>query len=153
MKNYKKLLYFVPMAVWMIVIFAFSAQPAELSNMNNSFIIMELQKIGIDLTVIFGKDLANFLVRKAAHLTEYAALYLLSYLGLCRNGKRSRLFPLLIVFLYAGSDEMHQLFIPGRAGRFRDVLIDTCGGAAGLLLTFIGRKKSKQTEQKLYDVR
>lgn len=142
MKKYKKLLYFVPMLVWMIVIFSFSTQPAKLSDMNNSFVITELQKIGIDLTVIFGKDLANFLIRKAAHLTEYVILYLLSYLGLCKNGKRNRLLPLLIVFLYAGSDEIHQMFVPGRSGMFRDVLIDTCGGTIGLLLTFIGRKKS-----------
>lgn len=36
--------------------------------------------------------------------------------------------------LYAASDEFHQLFVPGRAGLFTDVAIDSCGAAAGAVL-------------------
>lgn len=36
--------------------------------------------------------------------------------------------------LYAATDEFHQLFVPGRAGLFTDVLIDATGAAIGLLL-------------------
>ncbi len=36
--------------------------------------------------------------------------------------------------LYAATDEVHQLFVPGRAGLFTDVLIDATGAAIGLLL-------------------
>ena len=39
--------------------------------------------------------------------------------------------------LYAASDELHQLFIPGRSGEVRDVLIDTSGGAVGAMI-YIG---------------
>ncbi|MBQ3466792.1 MAG: VanZ family protein, partial [Oscillospiraceae bacterium] len=39
---------------------------------------------------------------------------------------------LLFCFLYACSDEFHQLFVPGRAGMFSDVLIDTVGVLFGL---------------------
>jgi len=34
---------------------------------------------------------------------------------------------LLICILYAVSDEVHQLFIPGRGGQFKDVIIDSAG--------------------------
>jgi VanZ family protein len=82
-------------------------------------------------------DMANFAVRKTAHFLEYFIMYSLAYNALYEKGslKRSFLISLLIVFLYACSDEFHQLFVPGRACRFTDVLIDTSGGLlAGLIL-------------------
>jgi VanZ family protein len=42
------------------------------------------------------------------------------------------LIPLLIGFLYAVSDEIHQYFVPGRAMQARDVLIDTSGVLLGI---------------------
>ncbi len=36
------------------------------------------------------------------------------------------------VILYAVSDEVHQLFVPGRGGQLTDVIIDTAGAGAGL---------------------
>ena len=38
--------------------------------------------------------------------------------------------------LYAASDEIHQLFVPGRSGQLRDVLLDSDGVAAGILLAW-----------------
>ena len=38
---------------------------------------------------------------------------------------------IIIIILYSCSDEIHQLFIPGRSGEIRDVLIDTLGGFNG----------------------
>ena len=50
-----------------------------------------------------------------------------------------------MTFLYACTDEFHQLFVPGRAGRFTDVLIDTTGGIIMLLfialVIHVARKK------------
>ena len=43
---------------------------------------------------------------------------------------------LLIVFLYAATDELHQLFVPTREGTIRDVLIDTTGAAIGLFVVW-----------------
>ena len=52
---------------------------------------------------------------------------------------RNRVFCCLIlawVFLSAGADEIHQLFVNGRDGNMMDVLIDTLGGAFGLFVSF-----------------
>ena len=40
---------------------------------------------------------------------------------------------ILIVILYASTDEFHQLFVPGREGTFRDVLIDTSGAIIAII--------------------
>ena len=40
-------------------------------------------------------------------------------------------------FLYACTDEFHQLFTGGRSGEFKDVCIDTGGAAAGAAMTLL----------------
>lgn len=88
------------------------------------------------------------LFRKCAHLTEYAVLALLLWRGLRKPLKnnprpwdwREVRLTLLMVMLYAAADEFHQIFVPTRTAQVSDVLIDTAGGAAGLLaLWMIGR--------------
>ena len=52
---------------------------------------------------------------------------------------RNKVLTLMIlswVFLSAGLDEIHQLFVDGRDGNVLDVLIDTLGGAFGLFVSF-----------------
>lgn len=73
----------------------------------------------------------DFLLRKAAHITEYLILTFFLYRafrGTWGTGIRVRfLYPALAAFLYAASDESHQAFVPGRTGAVGDVLIDTLG--------------------------
>ncbi len=86
--------------------------------------------------------LAVIIVRKCAHLTEFAVLSLLIWRAFSKP-QRNDLRPwqwsvagktILLVLLYAASDEFHQLFVPSREGSVRDVVIDTTGGVCGLLL-------------------
>ena len=91
----------------------------------------------------------SFPVRKCAHLSEYAvlgALMTLTAASWCRGGEETmrtgetpggtvRILPVLAAgFLYAVSDEIHQIFVPGRSGEPRDVLIDTSGVLIGICL-------------------
>lgn len=83
-------------------------------------------------------QIIDYPVRKAAHMSEYALLTLLTFGAVCtKKGKRRYIIPISITFLYACTDEFHQLFVNGRAGRFTDVLIDTSGGVIMLLIVFI----------------
>ena len=65
----------------------------------------------------------DFFVRKTAHFTEYMILGILWMLCLqSRMGnnvtlRKNMLFSVLASGLYAMSDEFHQLFVAGRAGR------------------------------------
>ena len=43
----------------------------------------------------------------------------------------------LVTAAYAATDEFHQLFVPGRAGRVTDVLIDSAGAFLALLAIHI----------------
>jgi VanZ family protein len=108
----------------MVVIFGFSAQPS-LHASSVSWL--------------------DFLIKKSAHVTEYFILGLLLYFSLKNTtslspGKRLILI-IIIGLVYASSDEFHQIFVSGREGRFRDVLIDSLGLlTSAKFLTFFSRK-------------
>jgi len=123
---------------WMIIIFVFSSQPAVISDEKSKYVIMVFQLLGLNLNSMLG-DLANFAVRKTAHFLEYFILYILLFNALYEKGnlRRAIILPLIVLFFYACSDELHQLFVPGRACRFKDVIIDTSGGALGALIKYI----------------
>src|SRR3989440_980482 len=69
------------------------------------------------------------ILRKGAHLTEYAVLGALLYRALGREP-----FALAVGLAYAASDELHQHFVHGRHASPVDVGIDAVGVAAGMLV-------------------
>ncbi len=81
----------------------------------------------------------NIIVRKTAHFTMYyilgASLYLLS-VSIKKSFKTCFKFSLGIPFLYAVSDEIHQIFTDGRTPKVTDVLIDETGAFFGSLTVF-----------------
>jgi VanZ family protein len=137
--------YWLPVGLGMVLIFKASGDSGSFSH--SSRIIGPLVRFffpGISDAalhqVVFG-------VRKAAHLTEYAFLAVLLWRGLRReHWLRTRwewqtaLRVLLLVALYAASDEWHQSFVPNREASVIDVLIDTIGAGAGLFLIWIGNR-------------
>lgn len=120
------------------IIFFMSHQTGDVSSNQSDLVIKIFEFLGIRLDSYFG-ELATFIIRKASHFTEYLILFLLLYRVNCLYmGKRNaKLYTLLGVLLYAGSDEIHQYFIPGRAMAFKDVIIDISGGGIAMILTWI----------------
>ncbi|MBQ7781361.1 MAG: VanZ family protein [Lachnospiraceae bacterium] len=87
-------------------------------------------------------------IRKTAHFLEYALMGILVYTMLyypVSGNKRRFWISVLWVIFSAAADELHQLFVPDRAGRIADVILDTCGGitgiwfCSGLYKRFIGK--------------
>lgn len=105
-----KLWKWLPVVVWMGVIFSFS---------NHT-------------TISTGQvHIVDFLIKKTAHIAEYATLYLLIFNALEKN-RLQKAF--ILALIYAFTDETHQLFTPGRTGMLRDVLtFDTIGLLIGAL--------------------
>ena len=135
MNNKRKLIYWSLLITWMIITYVMSNQPATVSDSQSLGVLSLFSKIGININGIFG-DLANFVVRKCAHFLEYMilALLVLNVLKLYFNMKQVVILTIVFVFLYACSDEIHQLFVLGREGAVRDVIIDTCGGIVLVLI-------------------
>lgn len=80
-------------------------------------------------------SLLDFVFKKTAHVTEYAILFFLVQRAL-PNSVNKLNFAFLICLAYAFSDEIHQLFTPGRGGSLRDVLVfDTLGITISYLIT------------------
>ena len=90
------------------------------------------------------KENYSFIVRKAAHFTIYLILGLLVSIVLtqkCLNLKQIIIYTVLICMAYAVTDEIHQIFVSGRSGEIRDVILDTCGSTIGILINIIINKK------------
>ena len=87
------------------------------------------------------------LLRKIAHFAEFAALgWCLTWrFGMLEKRKSNAL---AFGVLAACVDETIQLFVPDRGPAIRDVLIDTCGVAAGILLLVLVHKFTKTTKSK-----
>ena len=126
----------------MAFIFIQSALPGSVSGMDSGFIASVLQRLFGDSFTI-----PAVVLRKSAHFIEYTVLgvsLMTSFLDrrASRTGE-SRPLPLsaaaawLAGTLYAGTDELHQLLVPGRGGSFRDVCLDAAGVLAGVLFRLL----------------
>lgn len=152
----KRFLYLIPVIIWMIFIFYMSGKTGQESSGQSGkislFITNLLEKVRQDPAQEMQnlQDILELVIRKAAHMTEYAILFLLSYLAMVKiSMSQSRFYnrsiAVLISLLYACSDEMHQLLVPGRSGRMIDVGIDM----AGVLIVLICMILSKNTKWKI----
>lgn len=83
-----------------------------------------------------------FLIRKAAHMTEYFVLFLLTHRLLTWYYPEKRVwgYALLLCIVYAATDEYHQSFVPGRGASIVDVGIDTTGAILALVAYQLWRK-------------
>lgn len=135
MKNKRLIIRWIMLIIWMAFIFFMSHQPGDVSSKQSDFIVKIFEYIGLDLNGYFG-SIATFVIRKAAHFTEYFILYILvvRVLKLYYNIKIAKMASLVVVLGYAISDEIHQYFIPGRAMALKDVIIDFSGGVFGFIV-------------------
>ena len=127
----------------MALVFYLSAQPAEQSN-NLSTDVTEIIVETVEKvvpSVDFDLESFNHLLRKNAHFFAYLVLGILILNAVRRSGVlgfRGIILTLFISVLFAVSDEIHQLFVPGRGGQVKDVLIDSAGAFIGILMYLLG---------------
>ena len=119
------------MLLWMFLIFLMSSFDATESANQSNFIV----NIITDIFKIENIELLSFIIRKLAHFTEYLILGFLTINMLNKNDiSKKYLISILICIIYATSDEIHQIFVPGRACQIRDILIDSIGSITGVYL-------------------
>lgn len=124
-----------PVLLWMGLIFFLSHQDKDQSRQTSEWVLAILNFLNLDRATLEAYHLP-FLIRKAAHFTEYAILSLLVWRGW--KGHFGAIppwwGPVIVCFLYACTDEFHQSFVPGRGAAFSDVLIDTSGAFVAMIL-------------------
>ena len=96
-------------------------------------------------------DKANYYFRKTCHFVEYMILSILLLCFVISLDKfiiiKCSLYSLLISIFYACTDEFHQMFVPGRGGNIKDVIIDSCGALFGIIfvhLIYTCKNKNKE---------
>lgn len=132
---------------WMAVIFNFSNQNFSKSNhMSDEFLYKIVETVkGRKLTAVERTRIKKkyvYFIRKTAHFFLYFILGAIIYIFLSmilKSPYKTVLLSILICFLYACSDEVHQLFVPGRTGQMFDVMIDTCGSMVSISLVLLFR--------------
>lgn len=121
----RKMLPWLAVTLWMIVIWCFSAQPHS----------------GAITQHFFGDF--NVLMRKLGHVSEYTILFLLLCWALKSTDEELRLpkvalLAAAVAIFYAIGDECHQFYVPGRSATLFDVSVDCLGVSLGLPILFSG---------------
>ena len=130
--------YWLPVMFWMAFIFWMSTETFS-SEKTLSWIEIVVRSLVPEISTQ-GLDLIHTVIRKAGHVVEYFILGLLLFRSF-RGGSISSwnwlwpFFTVVVVILWAVSDELHQSFVSTRTASAADVGIDT---AAGILAQFVG---------------
>lgn len=139
----------------MTFIFSLSADSGEASEKKSDSVIVKFTE-----TILHRKltseekekyiERSVKVVRKTAHFLLYFILGLLivSFLKEFGLNKKSIIISIIVVLLYACSDEIHQTFVAGRSGEVLDVLIDTIGGSLATILYYLIYRRKKHEQEK-----
>ena len=133
-----------PLIIWAALIFIGSSNLLS-SSQTSAFLVRPLRSLfpsASDTTLAT----IHFLVRKAAHLTEYFILAVLAaraFRTSSREFLRTRWFSvsLLLVVAYSLCDEFRQSFASSRSASIYDSMIDIAGGAAAIAVVALWRRR------------
>ena len=128
----KKIINIILVIIWMAVIFIMSSFNSTDSGNQSGFIVDIISNI-LNINNI---DVLSLIIRKLAHLSEYFILGLLVY-NLIYSYNKKMYIAIIICIFYAISDEVHQMFVPGRSCQMLDICIDSIGSVLGIFLSSI----------------
>ncbi len=132
----KHLAVWIPVGIMCAVIFLFSRD--QMSDVHSNYLLALVLKL-------FHMDTPGNLAglaypfRKLAHVVVYSLLSLITYRAL-RGSRRTGFDPgtairsVVFCLLYAASDEVHQIFVPGRGPAVHDALLDGLAAAFTMVL-------------------
>ena len=126
----------------MCIVFKFSSQPSTVSSQLSGGITRAILNF---FNLLEGKTIEQqsqieTIVRKLEHYSIYTigGILIISHVNLYKISTNKKVIvSQLIGILYAATDEIHQLFVPGRNGEIRDVCIDSLGVITGIIIILI----------------
>lgn len=136
--KYFKYISYTLLVIWCFVIFYLSSQTSDVSGKNS------LNVLGNILFFLSNDTLSslNSVFREFMHSGVFFILGIFTYISFRYNFTRVFIFSLLFCSLYALSDEIHQLFVSGRAFELIDLTLDFIGSLIGICLVKLGRSLS-----------
>lgn len=148
----KKVIKGLVVILCMVIIFLFSTDNSVESTKKSNRVIIEVTSFfKLDLSKKQQQHVIDMFfvpVRKMAHFFIYFVLgiALVSFLReFSIPIRKLLLLSIFLAFLYACTDEFHQLFVPGRSGQIIDVILDTFGASVGVFIYYlVFHKKLKE---------
>lgn len=119
--------YIISTILWMCLIYAASADSVSVEHSQ-------------DLLKFAGLEAFLYIVRKGCHFMIFAVLAWLAS-GIFMKHRFWWISAFVLSAIYAGLDEYHQSFVPGRTALFSDVLIDSAGSIFGIFVFYVMKKK------------
>ena len=139
--------YSLPVIFWMAFIFWMSTE--TFSSQNTISLVERVLRILFSKISSQEVGLMHEFIRKSGHVIEYFILGLLLFRAF--RGRsiafwswRWSLFAVILVVLWATSDEFHQSFVPTRTASVVDLLLDTAGGAFAQLVSILWYRYRKK---------
>lgn len=147
-----KMISWIAVIIWMLIIFHLSSQVAGQSNQ----LSVGITKIVVDIfnNIFHSADLDinayNHIIRKNAHFFAYLILGILAANVLSKNEHKGVFIVLVFCIIYAISDETHQMFVPGRGPGLKDVIIDSAGAGVGIIIYLgVGKILNKRNKKNI----
>ena len=145
----KKIIKWILVVLWMGLIFYLSSRDRdESTNQSRSVVnqtkIVEIyeQKSNVDSETAL--EDVDRVFRKTSHAVVYLVLAILLCIALSEYNlsiKSILLISFIVCFIYSCTDEAHQLFVRGRSGEIRDIIIDSIGSMIGIVLFYLYRRR------------
>ena len=145
----KKIIKNILVLLWMGLIFYFSSrdnidstkQSQSIVNKTNIVNVYE-EKANVDKETAL--ENVDRIFRKIAHGVEYMVLGILLCIALSEHNlslKKIIIISIFICICYSITDEVHQLYVSGRSGEVRDVIIDSIGSLFGIIGYVLVRRR------------
>ncbi len=135
MKKYSKYISYTLLIIWCVVIFYLSSQTSNVSG-SNSLNILSYVFGHLNLDILMS---LNVIFRELMHAGVFFVLGILTYNSLRHDFTKVFVYSLLFCVLYSLSDEIHQLFVNGRAFELIDLVLDIFGSLVGIYLAKLER--------------
>lgn len=136
----KKVVPIITTILIMIIIFTLSGQNSgDSSDLSRGFTAKIIDIIAKEMDSVQKTDLLlniHSFIRKCAHFFIYtllgiSSLIMMKNIFTVKPYSKAWTYAIILCFIYAATDEFHQLFIDGRSGEIADVLLDTAGSLFG----------------------
>ena len=143
---FKRIIYWLLVIMWMILIYKFSAETGEVSAGKSQAITKSINYLISKTPFEYKIHWTDHATRKTGHVVEYLVLAMLIINALSNSGAEgvsNIAATILISVAYASMDEFHQSFSVNRGPSVKDVLIDSIGIFIAVILYILKTKYIK----------